>query len=94
VYSDPAAIHGMCEDYRAAAGIDMTHDAADLSKKVTCPLLTLWADPGTMGNLYKVLDIWKERGANVSGKGMAGGHTLQEGNPTQVLAEFQSFFKV
>jgi haloacetate dehalogenase len=94
VYSDPAAIHGMCEDYRAAAGIDMTHDAADLSKKVTCPLLMLWADPGTMGNLYKVLDIWKDRGANVSGKGMAGGHTLQEGNPTQVLAEFQSFFKV
>jgi hypothetical protein len=40
-----------------------------------------------------VLDIWKERGTNVSGKGMTGGHTLQEGNPTQVLGEFQSFFK-
>jgi haloacetate dehalogenase len=93
VYSDPAAIHGMCEDYRAAASIDMTHDAADIDKKVTCPLLTLWADPGTMGNLYKVLDIWKERGTNVSGKGMTGGHTLQEGNPTQVLTEFQAFFK-
>jgi len=94
VYSDPAAVHGMCEDYRADAGIDMTHDTADLNKKVTCPLLKLWADPGTMGNLYKVLDIWKDRGTNVTGKGMAGGHTLQEGNPTQVLAEFQSFFKV
>ena len=66
---------------------------ADFDKKVTCPLFTLRADPGTMGNLYKVLDIWKERGTNVSGKGMAGGHTPQEGNPAQVLAEFQAFFK-
>jgi SAM-dependent MidA family methyltransferase len=68
-------------------------DAADIDKKVTCPLLTLWADPGTMGSLYKVLDIWKERGTNVSGKGMTGGYTLREGNPTEVLAEFRAFFK-
>jgi len=35
-------IHAMCEDYRAAASIDLQHDKADLDKKITCPLSTLW----------------------------------------------------
>jgi haloacetate dehalogenase len=91
--SNPANIHGMCEDYRAAASIDLEHDKADLSKKIACPLLTLWAQPGAMANLYDVLAIWKERGTNVTGKGMPGGHNMQEGAPTQVLAELQAFLK-
>ena len=90
---DPAMVHAMLEDYRAAATIDMEHDAADLNRKIACPLLVLWADPGTMGRLYNVLDIWKERGTNVTGKGMSGGHNLQEGNPSGVLAELQAFLK-
>jgi haloacetate dehalogenase len=91
--SNPANIHGMCEDYRAAASIDLEHDKADLSTKIACPLLTLWAQPGAMANLYDVLSIWKERGTNVTGKGMPGGHNMQEGAPTQVLAELQAFLK-
>jgi haloacetate dehalogenase len=91
--SDPANIHGMCEDYRAAASIDLVHDKADLSTKIACPLLTLWAQPGAMANLYDVLSIWKERGTNVTGKGMPGGHNMQEGAPTEVLAELQAFLK-
>jgi haloacetate dehalogenase len=93
VQSNPANIHGMCEDYRAAASIDLEHDKADLSTKIACPLLTLWAQPGAMANLYDVLSIWKERGTNVTGKGMPGGHNMQEGAPTQVLAELQTFLK-
>jgi haloacetate dehalogenase len=91
IQSDPANIHGMCEDYRAAASIDLEHDKADLSKKIACPLHVLWAQPGAMANLYDVLTIWKERGANVTGKGMPGGHNMQEGAPTQVLAELRTF---
>jgi haloacetate dehalogenase len=93
VQSDPANIHGMCEDYRAGASIDLDHDKADLNKKIACPLLVLWANPGAMANLYDVLSIWKERGTNVSGKGMPGGHNMQEGAPAQVLAELQAFLK-
>jgi haloacetate dehalogenase len=44
-----------------------------------------------MANLYDVLAIWKERGTNVTGKGMPGGHNMQEGAPAQVLAELQTF---
>jgi haloacetate dehalogenase len=91
--SDPANIHGMCEDYRAGASIDLQHDAADLSKKVTCPLMTLWGLKGPMGRIYDVLAIWKECGVNVSGKGLNGGHNLQEDVPGEVLAELTPFLK-
>jgi haloacetate dehalogenase len=93
VSSDPAAIHAMCEDYRAGASIDLKHDEADLNKKIACPLLALWGEKGPMGRLYDVLSIWKQRGTNVSGKGLPGGHNLQEEVPDQVLAEVQAFLR-
>jgi haloacetate dehalogenase len=89
----PENIHAMCEDYRAGASIDLTHDEADLAKKVTCPLLTLWGLKGPMGRIYDVLAIWKERGVAVSGKGLPGGHNLQEDVPADVLAELRPFLK-
>lgn len=90
VQSDPANIHGMCEDYRAGASIDLQHDAADLAKKVQCPLVTLWGAKGPMGRLYDVLAIWKERGMSVSGKPMNAGHNIQEDDPAGTLAEIRA----
>jgi haloacetate dehalogenase len=93
VYRDPANVHGMCEDYRASAGIDLTYDEADIAagKKVTCPLHVLWASDGAMGRMYDVLGIWKERGNQVTGAGLTGGHNLQEANPSGVLAQLLPF---
>lgn len=91
--SDPANIHAMCEDYRAGASIDLKHDAADIDRKIACPLLTLWAERAPMGRIFDVLAIWKERGTNVTGKQLPGGHTLQEDVPDQVLAELTQFLK-
>jgi haloacetate dehalogenase len=91
--SDPANIHAMCEDYRAGASIDLQHDKADLDKKIACPLLVLWGERGAMGRLYDVMPIWRERGSNVTGKGLPGGHNLQEELPEQVLAELRDFLK-
>jgi haloacetate dehalogenase len=91
--SDPANIHAMCEDYRAGASIDLQHDKADLDKKIACPLLVLWGERGAMGRLYDVMPIWRERGVNVTGKGLPGGHNLQEELPEPVLAELRSFLK-
>jgi haloacetate dehalogenase len=84
-------VHGMCEDYRAGASIDLQHDAADLAEKIRCPLHVLWAENGAMDRLYDVLAIWRERARNVTGKGMPGGHNMQEGAPAEVLAELRSF---
>jgi haloacetate dehalogenase len=92
---DPANIHGMCEDYRAGASIDLEHDQADRDKKnkIQCPFLTLWAERGPMGRLYDVMAVWREYAANVKGKGLPGGHNLQEDVPNEVLAELIPFLK-
>jgi haloacetate dehalogenase len=89
----PEGVHGMCEDYRAGASIDLVHDAADLDKKVRCPLNVLWAENGAMDRLYDVLAIWRERGATVEGKGMPGGHNMQEGAPNELYAELVRFLR-
>jgi haloacetate dehalogenase len=89
----PAGVHAMCEDYRAAASIDLVHDAADLDERIRCPLHVLWAEGGAMERLYDVLAIWRERGTNVTGKGMPGGHNMQEGAPAEVLAELQAYLR-
>jgi haloacetate dehalogenase len=93
--TDPASIHGMCEDYRASASIDLKIDEADIKegRKIQCPLLVLWAAAGAMGKLYDVLDIWKPEGVNVTGKGLPGSHSLQESAPKETLAELQQFLR-
>ena len=89
----PEGVHAMCEDYRAGASIDLQHDAADLDRRVRCPLHALWAADGAMDRLYDVLAIWRERARNVTGKGMPGGHNMQEGAPDEVLAELRAFLR-
>jgi haloacetate dehalogenase len=93
IQRDPANIHGMCEDYRAGASIDLEHDKADLDHKIACPLLALWAERGAMARLYDVISIWKERAKKVSGKALPGGHNLQEDVPDQVYAEIRAFLR-
>lgn len=95
--TDPLMLHGMCEDYRASASIDLKIDEADIKegKKIQCPVLALWAANGAMGKLYDVLKIWKDEGANVSGKGLPppANHSLQESSPKETLAELQKFLR-
>ena len=86
----PEMIHAMCEDYRAGASIDLTHDAADIGTRITCPLRILWAEKGAMGRLYDVMAIWRERGTNVSGRALPGGHNLQEDVPELVEEEIRN----
>jgi haloacetate dehalogenase len=92
-FKNPATVHAMCEDYRASASIDLEHDEADLNRKIECPFFTLWGARGAMGRMYDVLAAWRERAVNVSGKGLAGGHSLQEEKPEETLAELQAFLK-
>lgn len=89
----PEGVHGMCEDYRAGASIDLIHDEADIDQRIQCPLHVLWAEGGAMERLYDVLAIWRERGTNVTGRPMPGGHNMQEGAPDEVLAELQQFLR-
>lgn len=90
-FSDPSAIHGSCEDYRAAATIDLDHDAADAGP-VRCPLLVLWGEHGAMHRLYDVLGTWRPLAADVRGRALPCGHFLPEEAPEETLAELLAFF--
>jgi haloacetate dehalogenase len=90
---DPANIHAMCEDYRAGASIDLKQDEADRNRRIACPMVALWGERGAMGRLYDVLGIWREYATHVTGKGLPGGHNLQEDLPDQVLAEVRALLK-
>ncbi|HET8939730.1 MAG TPA: alpha/beta hydrolase [Polyangiales bacterium] len=90
-FKDPATMHAMCEDYRAAASIDLEHDRADLANKLTCPLLTLWGEKGAMHPLYDVTATWRERATEVHGKALPGGHWLPEELPNETYAELRAW---
>lgn len=92
-FSDPAVIHATCEDYRAAAGIDLAHDEADLARKVGCPTLILWSAPGLMGQNFDMLDVWREKCSDVRGRGLDCSHFLPEDAPGETYQELKAFFK-
>jgi haloacetate dehalogenase len=91
-YRDPATQHAICEDYRAAATIDLVHDRADADARVQAPLLALWGAKGTVGALYDVLETWREKALQVEGRALDCGHALQEEQPDQVAAALVQFF--
>ena len=92
-YLNPETIHASCEDYRAAASIDLKHDEADLDRKIACPLLALWAERAPMHRLYDVAATWRERATNVTGKALPGTHYFVEEIPELIADEFGTFFK-
>ena len=90
-YQDPATRHAICEDYRAAATIDLAHDAADAARRISVPLLALWGGRGTVGQLYDVLETWREKANDVRGRALDCGHAPQEEAPEETLSELLSF---
>jgi len=90
-FKDPATIHATCEDYRAGATIDITHANETRDRKVTCPLLVLWGERGTVGRLYDVMKIWGEHATDVRGKALPAGHFLPEEVPDATVAELLAF---
>jgi haloacetate dehalogenase len=92
-FSDPAMIHASCEDYRAAASIDLAHDEADLERRIQCPLLALWGGRGVMERHFDVLATWREKAAGpVSGRALDCGHFLAEELPEETTDELRAFF--
>jgi len=91
-FSSPAAIHASCEDYRAAASIDLLHDAADRGRKIACPLLALWGARGFVHRNYDVPAVWSDYADDVSGRALDCGHFLPEEAPDAVCEELDRFF--
>ena len=93
-FRDPATIHASCEDYRAAASIDLEHDEADVvaGRKVQCPLLALWGDKGVVNRLFDPLRDWGAVAMDVRGRALPSGHFLAEEAAEETLRELRAFF--
>ena len=94
-FSAPEAIHGACEDYRAAAGIDLEHDRASRAagQRIACDTLVLWAGRGVVERLFKPLELWQAQCAGtVTGKALPAGHFLPEELPEETAAAVLGMF--
>jgi haloacetate dehalogenase len=92
-FCDPDSIHASCEDYRAAASIDLDHDEVDAGNgtRVRCPALVLWGGRGFVGRHYDVLAVWREYAADVGGAAIDCGHFLAEEAPETTVAALTRF---
>ena len=89
---DHAAIHAMCEDYRAGASIDLEHDRRDLDHRIACPLLVLWAAENPIWKRFDMVDVWRRRAVTVTGEALSCGHYLAEEAPDATYSRLHQFF--
>jgi pimeloyl-ACP methyl ester carboxylesterase len=93
-----ADLHAICEEYRAAAGIDRDHDAADRAagRRISCPVLALWSASGPLSSWYDddggPLALWGELATKVSGGPVNGGHFFPEERPSAIADALSGFF--
>jgi len=90
----PGSAHGLCEDYRAAAGIDLEHDRADreAGHLLQMPTLALWGAEGVVHRCFKPLDEWRRVAREVEGEALPCGHYIAEEAPEALLARVIPFF--
>jgi haloacetate dehalogenase len=89
-FSDPAAISASCEDYRAAASIDLEHDDASAGQPLTCPTLVLWGQDSFVGRTYDVLGVWQEYATDLRGEALPSDHYLPEEAPAATASALQA----
>jgi haloacetate dehalogenase len=89
----PGAVHASCEDYRAAATIDLEHDRADrdAGRKVRAPLLALWGARGVVERCFDPLGEWRRVADDVRGRALPSGHYIPEEAPELLLQELEKF---
>ena len=91
-FSRPETIHTMCEDYRAAATIDLQHDAAEADRKLSMPVLAIWGAEGFVGGNYDVVAEWQQVAEDVTGAAVSGGHYCAEEAPDETFDALSGFF--
>jgi haloacetate dehalogenase len=95
---DPAHIHAICEEFRAAYTIDYLHDIEDRKKanRMQCPVLALWSAGGPVDAWYATaggpLAMWRNWALQVQGWPVKGGHFFPESAPAATAHALQAFF--
>ncbi|MGE0797437.1 MAG: alpha/beta fold hydrolase [Lautropia sp.] len=90
----PGTAHGICEDYRASAGIDLVHDQQDRDRghRLTQPLLVLWGMNGIIQRCFRPLDEWRQVADDVRGEALPCGHYIPEEAPETLAERALDFF--
>jgi haloacetate dehalogenase len=92
-WRNPEMIHGSCSDYRAAASVDLDHDAADLDRKVQCPTLVFYGSQGAMAKLFDIPAEWRKRCSVLQDTSLPGGHFFVDQFPDQTAAMLLKFLR-
>jgi haloacetate dehalogenase len=93
-YRRPEVVHAMCQDYRAAATIDVADDEADRDRRqISCPTLVLWGRRGPLGRVPDVLDVWQRWAPEAVGGQLDCGHHLAEERPAETLAALRDLLR-
>jgi len=92
--SNPACLHAMCEDYRAAASIDLEHDRQSIAQKqlLEMPMRVLWGEFGQVNACFNPLADWQALASHVTGQTVPSGHYIPEEIPEILIAEALTFF--
>ncbi len=91
-FRDPETIRATCDDYRAAAGIDIVHDDAEVGK-LPMPVHCLWGQNGVIEQCFDPLTLWRLRAETVTGRSLPTGHYMAEKAPDEIAAELIAFFQ-
>jgi haloacetate dehalogenase len=94
-FCTPEGIHAACEDYRAAAGIDLVHDRSSRAagERVRCDLHALWGERGVVAHLFRPIEDWQAAcSGRISGRAVAAGHFIPEEQPGVTADELAHFF--
>jgi haloacetate dehalogenase len=93
--SIPGTAQSICADYRASAGIDLSHDEADAAagRKLRQPLRVLWGEHGAVGRNFDVAALWRDAATDFSGRSLPCGHYIAEEAPALLLEEALTFFR-
>jgi haloacetate dehalogenase len=95
---DPARVHAICEEYRAAATRDREDDEADRrsGRRITRPLLAVWSGRGALGTWYAdaggPLALWRAWADDVQGRPLDAGHFFPEEAPEETADVLARFF--
>ena len=89
----PGTARGICEDYRAAAGIDLVHDRADRAagNHLRLPTLVLWGEQGVVHRCFDPLALWRPVAQDVRGEALPCGHYIPEEAPMLLLERVLPF---
>lgn len=91
-FTDPATVHAICEEYRAAATLDVADDEADRGRHpIRCPTLVLWSATGSLAQWYDPLAIWRTWATVVHGGPVQAGHFLPEEAPAETARHLMAF---